>query len=243
MESIGLQVNTRLNVLLCASCQSSVLPDQVQAHFRNNHKDSKTKVDKAAIETSRTALTIMDGLPALDGGPYLEFAGLAVHDGLVCGACPKIYGTVASLKKHYSKKHAQTSVPSEFAPTQCQRLCNGLNRNYFAIIPANVVPTEPTEDIIKDLRELVEVMWAEDDAALEYDPRQVNPWLRTTKWHEHVKGYKTEDLRALVAQPSKDDFPELKDAVVALLRHSMGTIAKVPELSLQKLNTSDPAKT
>ena len=75
------------------------------------------------------------------------------------------------------------------------------------------------------------------------DKRSVSPWLLTTKWHEHVHGYDVKELYDLVAFPRKTEFPGLVSTVQEYFADATEEMQTLQELTLQMLNTADPAKT
>lgn len=227
---------------MCTACQIAVLPKEVPNHFRNAHFSAHISVDRDILTTASEIFNLVAEFPAMDNGPYPEIVGLKVHQGLKCGSCSDVYGTQTSMSKHYRAQHKGVAIPPQYAAVQMHRFDNGKHKSYFPIMANGELSLEPTEQIIQDLRDLVDAMWAIDDGEMEFDARQVTPWLRTTKWHEHVQPFKTEDLRRLVSFPGKEEFPGLKEAVHSLLQHAMGVISKIPELALQRLNSADPIK-
>lgn len=75
------------------------------------------------------------------------------------------------------------------------------------------------------------------------DPRTVSPWLLSTKWHEHIEGFETTELRNLISFPGKEELQGLPKLVELYFQDATGLLPSTSELTLQKLNTSDPAKT
>jgi hypothetical protein len=75
------------------------------------------------------------------------------------------------------------------------------------------------------------------------DARSVSPWLLTTHWHEHVQGYSVEELLKLISLPREEEFPGLRGALLLYLQEAQDLMPQISELVLQRINTSNPAKT
>lgn len=75
------------------------------------------------------------------------------------------------------------------------------------------------------------------------DQRCISPWLLTTKWHEHVKGHDAKELCSLIAFPTKMEYPGLSLGVQQYFAEATEEMDTLQELTLQNINTPDPAKT
>lgn len=91
------------------------------------------------------------------------------------------------------------------------------------------------EDLQVNARSLLQVDLMPSNA------RSISPWLLSTRWHEHVHGYDTNELLKLISIP-KDDFPGLKALVKRYMEQATDLIKSTAELCLQHLNTADPDK-
>ncbi|KAG2365348.1 hypothetical protein BDR07DRAFT_1277326, partial [Suillus spraguei] len=73
------------------------------------------------------------------------------------------------------------------------------------------------------------------------DDRMISPWLLTTRWHEYMGTYPTEELRLMVAMPQdRDGLQKLKYSVEVYFENALALIPNTDELTLQKLNSPDP---
>ncbi|KAG2037030.1 hypothetical protein BDR03DRAFT_1011159 [Suillus americanus] len=73
----------------------------------------------------------------------------------------------------------------------------------------------------------------------------VSPWLPTTRWHEHTCGHLTGHFHDMVVIPKDDDDEDLlklKDAVKVYFQDALDLLPTTDEITLQRLNSSDPIK-
>jgi hypothetical protein len=219
----------------------SLLQAQVQTHFSGVHADVGIRLDLTKLNDACSSFELAQVLPNTGLGPIEEVQGLRIIGCLLCGSCGALHSVEDQMARHHSQCHPSEPRPRSWEKVSAQRLNNGSAKSYFQIFPRQLFTLSEDEQIIQHYRKLVQEMWDDNDE--ETDIRCVNSWLRTTKWHEHVKPYKTEKLRQLVAPLSKEEFPELRPAVLKLLQLAMEAINKLPELVLQRLHTPDPDKT
>lgn len=235
--------------MLCEWCQSLVLPDQVQSHLKNsNHKQSRFKVDKAHLEAALAEMEIEPELPlppctypGQEAPP--PFRGLAVLKGFECPNCPQLSISEKYLQRHHVKKHPDHSQPSHFSECFMQRFNLSSNRDLFKVEPHPSVQLKGIAAIIASAREEMAKVLDAPRVRKEVDPRAVSPWLLTTKWHEHVRGFEVQELCNLIAFPRKTEFPGLQKAVEDYFLEATNEIPSLQELTLQILNTDDPVKT
>jgi hypothetical protein len=241
LDSIGLDVNVILELLICRACQISLLESHILAHMADIHTDEHIKVDSDKLKDDCLAMQVSEGLPELGRGPFQEFHGLLVHDCLLCEKCGWIGGGPDSMKNHHWSQHKDSRLPGSWKAIKAQRLNNSSKKNYLWILPRAATEMTGTESIIANLRS----QWAtslEKDSGESHDARVLSPWLRTTKWNEHVCSYDQAELLGLVAPLTRDELPGLKSAVASLMQCAMKLIDITPELVLQILNSPDPDK-
>lgn len=241
LAGLGLAFNQRVFALMCMACGHAVIPAEVKAHLRNQHGDAHITVNNAKLFEACERLGVRDTLPAFGDGPFKEVEGLALHSGITCLHCRKALIKPSSMSKHYTHAHQEIRpIPKRWPTAWVQRFSLSAGSAYFAVIPLSwTAPTEASTTI-EELRS--EMLEATKDRERATDARTISPWLLTTKWHEHVKGHDVGELCDLVAFP-KGDIPGLQEAVLYLMRGAVVKIDSFPDLILQHLNTSDPAKT
>jgi hypothetical protein len=185
---------------------------------------------------------VSPALPVMDYGPLDEVEGLKVHDGIMCTLCDKPLLKERSMHDHHLQAHPGLPTPKTWPAIKVQQLDAALSRSYFRVVPSSRRRSEPLDPdvVIHNLR--AEMHEAARDQPRTVNTRMVSPWLLTTKWHEHTRGYSVPELRRLVQYPKKD-LVGLRDFVIHLLRHASDLIEQCSELILQRLNTPDPAKT
>ncbi|KAF9461605.1 hypothetical protein BDZ94DRAFT_1371120 [Collybia nuda] len=184
---------------------------------------------------------VPDEFPDMGLGPMDQVDGLRLHKGFQCEKCNKCYGTIGSITSHHHHQHAKTPVPSSWPPVHIQQLDRGSHKAYFKVIPHPARPEPETSILLQNLRVNTDANTAL--AGLQSsDPRLISPWLRSTKWHQLIKGKDVGRLRSLVAAVTDSEFPGLVSAIHMLFMGSTEMLDHMPELFLQRLNTPDPTK-
>jgi hypothetical protein len=193
--------------------------------------------------------TICDDLGALREYPFVsvhemqeEYAGLKLHDGIGCVHCPFACLSVTWMAKHFNANHRGKKGVKKWPTVKVQQLDKQAHKMFFRVTPRNKPDVMPDDIYIQNLKNLMETT-EKDFLAGGLNCRQVSPWLLSTRWHEHIDGYDTEELRALAAVPSRHEFPGLHDGLEHLFGLGLEALDELPELVLQRLHTSDPAKT
>jgi hypothetical protein len=186
------------------------------------------------------------GIPVLgEGGPPIaRFGGLKVHSGFRCHHCSTVLGMVSSMQKHHQHHHKDVPTPKTWPHCKMQRLSDrpGPSSSFFEVLPspAIAIKSSPVNDLVSNLREEVSKILHVDIATL--NNRSISPWLLTTHWHRHIEGYETKELMKLVSFPKEMEFPGLYRLLLRYMENATGLIAETSELTLQRLNTSDPSK-
>jgi len=239
-------VNTILRCLICEHCGVAICPAHAQGHLHNKHPLCKFKIDEEQFQMAVDEMDVEEELPEIAGGgpPMPEFAGLQCHKGLLCKHCNKVVGTESSMAKHYTNDHAEVQKPKIFEEVDYQQLHqgSGSGRTIFQ------VELQPRKDVPPDAV-LVARLRAETDKAFEEDidisdvnSQGINPWLLTTKWHLHVDGYEVAHLQGLVKPLHEKEAPRLVQLVEEYYINATALIDQTDDLTLQHLNTPDPAK-
>lgn len=237
-------MNQVIRTLICQICNIAILPQHVTGHIKEKHSDTYINIDQIQLTNICEELDVMDVFPELGYGPIDELEGLLLRDGIKCLHCSKPLGEKTVMQKHHGKYHPDIPTPKEWPAIKMQQLNPGHGRSYFEVIPKTRAIYSDTDIVIHNLRkDITREYNDEDDDNSTINTRMVSPWLMTTKWHEHVQGYNIMELQNLVKSPKNTEFPGLQEAVLWLLQEATRLIGETPELVLQRLNTSDPAKT
>jgi hypothetical protein len=122
-----------------------------------------------------------------------------------------------------------------------QQIHRGSKSSFFQVIPRQAAPPNPDDLEAERLWKAVKEADKQDQQR-DINARQVTPFLLTTRWHEHVQGYNTAELVALVTHPKREEFPGLLHAAKHLFEGATQLIDETPELILQILNSADPDK-
>jgi len=119
----------------------------------------------------------------------------------------------------------------------------GPRRALFRVQPQSLVFPNETASPLMHARQQMAKALAVPRKRSNVDQRSISPWLLSTHWHEHVYGYNVKELCDLVSSPNKKEFPGLQDIVHGYFSEATQDIHTLQELTLQILNTNDPAKT
>jgi Orsellinic acid/F9775 biosynthesis cluster protein D len=245
LDTISFAVNRALNSLICKPCKIAIPPAHAQGHLDAAHKGSGLKIDKMAFADATKAMEVSDNLPSPPAGPGLqEFAGLQLHTGLRCHACPKIANGMVAMGVHYSKCHRDLIKPEDFPSVHFQQLNNGvMSKAKFEVQPRNLKTPSPDEMLIATIRAETDQGFSKGLDPATLNARSVSPWLLSTKWHLHVAGHIPEELMGLVKPLQEAQAPRLVTLVKQYFEDATDLIDHTDDLVLQHLNTPDPAKT
>jgi hypothetical protein len=119
----------------------------------------------------------------------------------------------------------------------------GPHRALFRVQPpSSVLPNKTASPLMHARQQMAKALEVPRKRS-NVDQRSISPWLLSTHWHEHVYGYNVKELCDLVSSPNKKEFPGLQDIVYDYFSEATQDIRTLQELTLQILNTNDPAKT
>lgn len=239
--TLNLMINKELRILCCEICRVAITPDAAKAHIKNEH--SHVKFDAMKFIKALKEENIRSDLPNIPSSKS-QIEGLAVHDALACGHCNKISTSTKGMYNHHLEAHKDIAMPSEWRACKAQQFRRGgpgINQLLWEV-EDGVKEGKPTEGLIKAIMKEMETVLRVVEAP--EDARMVSPWLLTTGWHEHLSGQDTKDLMDLVAIPKRSDglMPLLKESVEAYYEGALALLSTTDELTLQRLNSPDPAK-
>jgi hypothetical protein len=209
------------------------------------HPTLKKHFDEGRLQDAMEATDAFDELPTLsaDAGPLHPFDGIQTHHGIKCLHCPTVLIKEGSMCKHHLKAHNQHSMPKAWPQCQLQRLSNhpGEASKFFEVaVTEHQPPIRSVGDLVDNLQAEVSQVLTVNVMAL--NARSISPWLLTTRWHEHIHGYDTQELLGLIVLPKESEFPGLKSLLLRYMVEATRLIGVTSELALQRLNTPDPFK-
>jgi hypothetical protein len=244
IHPLGLYIHERLKLIYCSACKAVLPPQSVARHISDNHKHLHTKLNEPQILAMAKHYKLEEKLPTIKG-PVLQFSGLPLLGGNVkCPICDAIYHR-SSIKVHYSSQHsgAPTINFNALLEVPAQRLNKGkFGKSMFEVIISSTCPdpVTSTHSIVDNLRTM------RDNLLPKYfstalDARALSSWMKYTNWHDHVEGYHSSELIALVAMPGKDEthLAKLAEAVTAFYDMGYGFIDDSNTLLLQMLKSED----
>ncbi|KAJ3764847.1 hypothetical protein FB446DRAFT_795658 [Lentinula raphanica] len=149
------------------------------------------------------------------------------------------------LDNHLSKMHHIHDSTRNLPPMKpVQRFNNHCSP--FAIsysLDSNIPPSDSKSFILQTMKAYRSTL-QNDKANFPENNRFYTPWLLGTKWPQIVKGFSTQKLSLLCAQPTASNaiLTRACSVVHEMTAQAIDAIAMVPVLVLQYLNTPDPAK-
>ena len=137
---------------------------------------------------------------------------------LVCGVegCSKLFASGGSIKNHYETVHG-IKAPTQYNIVAVQHLDKNHHKVFFCVIPPSDIPIPSLEnDWIAELdSEIRDTMQEVNLEAI--NPQYINALLKKTQWMEHVHGHKPAELQSLVALPTADEIPILREVVMYIV--------------------------
>lgn len=242
LDTLGIVVNSNLRCLICESCQCALTPIQVQPHLSYSHANAHIHIDPKLFESAVKAMDVLSMLPPVpDSGSFPQVQGLKLFQGIGCEFCVKPFGETSGMLKHHRENHSHEPIPRHWRIAFYQQFHPKYARTLFEVVPKTSHQSTTIDDLIANLQE--DLLPATSDVVVtRARPRMISPWLRTTKWHEHVAPFPVAELRALVATPKKEELPGLALSIQFYFARATKLIETTDELVLQYLNSPDPAK-
>ncbi|KAH9828612.1 uncharacterized protein C8Q71DRAFT_719204, partial [Rhodofomes roseus] len=219
------------------SCQVALPREQVAGHLSQHHK--LIPYDATLLDEECTTLDLAV-LPSLGGKDPIEaIAGLRIHQGMACSACPKVAQSSEWLRVHFSQVHTGQTKPKEWRTCTMQHLSDVPPFHAWF----EVASPQPASNSTSPLLQFIQKMTESTNILVQpQDSREISPWLLSTHWHEHTAPFSPSQLRHLVLAPSANEFPSLFKTVESYFMDCVGLIEGTDLLVLQKLNTDDPLK-
>lgn len=243
LNSLGLAINTELNVFICMHCASALTTTNVGGHFQRLHPEIRllSTLDQLAADCG-----ITDTYPifAYPEEPRLQFSGIKVQqDASGCPLCAYTAVNPKTIQSHLTKKHpgSKASILTEL---QAQRLNKGASKaskKYIRVKPRLPPITSTTFTLLDEFQDF---KWQKYQVQDTPNARLVSPWLMRTNWHDHIHPHLAHipELCELVEIPDATEFPGLKHAVLMYFQTATGLLANTDELVRQIINSADPDK-
>lgn len=267
LDSVNLVINLRLRMLICTHCKQCLGTNgavyHVRKHLQQYGAASWQAFDGRFAETLTAHPDLLQELPdprSLDWrGPFqcLQTTELFAcreprsADGSTYEDDPCPYFTVSydhQLRKHYSDHHKACAAPPRQHDDQARRT------EFLQYVQA-LVPSSPQTRFYvtgpfvgeqeegsasekfqlarKEMQEMNTVTHGES-------PKSIPFWLSALKWPQHVAGYNTLDLCALVEVGKEDALAGgMHDLVHRYLKQCELLVPNAPPVLLQLLVTSD----
>jgi Orsellinic acid/F9775 biosynthesis cluster protein D len=236
-----LVINKTHHLLLCSACEVVVLPSQAGEHMKNLHDMIIRPATLAQLVAEVKYYSVAEVVPDRPTKVIDAIEGLAVTQSIQCAGkkCSFLSPVEYQLRRHQREAHKILGTVESNSMVPTQRFNNGNNKTYFHVtLPAPEPLNASIMDHIKDLKLVVRN--SQKALLADEDVRNMAPWLRITRWSEHIKGHKVTDLRALVSTPS--EYQGLREGLDHLFEKAASLFDSTPLLVLQRLNSPDPLK-
>jgi hypothetical protein len=221
---LGIVVNTLHKLIICVTCERSLALSTLSAHIKS-HGDNIV-VARSMAEDLRKEY----GLPKVDiaripevTGAIQPIFGLQLLEDVYafCGRCWK--GYLDNNGRGMLNHHTQCARHDDDLPDSkgyAQSFSAGRLVAYFqvdpSLIPSRAIPSDAFNLYVKNLP--IEDH-ANEPIRSPLDLHNLSQFLHREHWVDHVAGSTPSELRALIAQPEKDDFlAPLKHHVLEYMR-------------------------
>lgn len=246
LAAFNLAVNHEQHFLLCSWCHVVVNPAYISSHLKQAHQVSlapgELRALNVCIDGIRDDYSIPITMPTLPpaGTPVQPaWGGLLVHNGFRCTDCSFVSPSAPAVLSHHHQSHPGPHPSSKAFPT-CKVQCIHRRATFEVLAPAvssvDRSPSDPKALFQPILNQLKTDLLSHEVQ----DAREVSTWLSTTQWHIHTAPYDAKVLISLVEYP-KDNL-KLISAIRAYFLYYQTLLPGVDSLTLQYLNTNDPAK-
>ena len=196
--------------LVCQPCGVAYNPQNMQGHLQGKaHDHQRIRIDVDQFNAAVAACNILPALRRPPSGAIIHpLLGLRVQQGFQCELCSVCMGAKATMIKHQQQLHGKQPMHKvSYAPCSVQKFNNRHETTYFRVFP---IPTDPVEeDAFRDAACETIKQSSRLTPRPADDVRNVNIWLRRSKWHEKTAADDPAEVRAWVAEPSDADYPFL----------------------------------
>ncbi|KAF8417617.1 hypothetical protein L210DRAFT_3427928, partial [Boletus edulis BED1] len=249
LTKLNLVVNAEFHILICQLCKEGIPTPTTRSHIVNKHPELCSAFSQVQLDDVIRKLQLVASLPTAISGPRSIVHGLAIYEALACDQCSMVLTKSRKLKAHHLQCHPGMTPPQGWRTCKAQRMKPegyGQYRIFWEVEIVTDSAQDPKEvmvaKLMEELNEELKVV------QVPTDHRLVSPWLRTTRWHQHVStlATSTEKLRTSIAlpRPQTDEAccKNLQHLVECYFKEAVELIDSTDELVLQRLNSPDPTK-
>lgn len=243
LQSVGLAINTALDLLICLPCGLAQTTTSLAGHLRRAHGKAyaEKSVELRVLEVAEYA-NVSSMFPEIVNSrePRNMFAGIKVNRVYGCPHCPYA-ATIKKVQEHAKKMHKGSNEKME-ENVATQILNTAVTRSHIRVkeVEMEVLDVSAANNVVDEFNSFD---WKEEmKERLVPNARMVSPWLMRTGWHKHVEGKDVAALCQLVALPEANEFPGLQQAVLKYFEQATDLLEETDELVLQRLNSADPTK-
>lgn len=244
LDPHSLAINLRYRLIICLACQTSLIPSNLQSHFKHANHRSLTSPQALQLIDICKQFEVSTTYPALHGSlaPIHPVHGITVFAKAACPDCP-FTAQMQQVRSHLADQHPGTPASHIIRDQPCQLLHKGSASTNFRVLPA---PSQhkPQDALTALLQQLTDYHVPHGrDTTVPTDGRLVNPWLKQTGFHTYTEGKPVEELRAAVARPAPHEpaLAKITTLTLDLILQANGLIQNTNDQILRKLN-SDSAQ-
>lgn len=239
LAQLCLTFNTAYSLLICGDCNSAYHGGNIFRHLKDVHKPYKAyNTWEADLKEFIARTDMAEAYPPIT----TAITGLSIEKMYGCPYCVEV-NSISRVQQHIRTIHKSSLAPMENVPVQAFN--KGKQKAAFRVIPpepspaAATTPTPAPENHILDDFEAFD--WT-SNLQNETNGRRISPFLKRTRWPLITEGYSVKRLRETAALPRNDSLPGLQRTITKYFESAMAKITELDDLSLQKLNTPNPAK-
>ena len=236
LNTFGLALNTEVNVLICTTCETGLIPTEWMGHLKANHsKAFKQLKQQCPTEFENMPTTIagfalsspQEAAQQLSGRPPVE--GIKIQTGFLCpvvvdgSPCGGVAGTLSSFATHLSSKHTAADIkpsPDERTRHVCdyQTIFAGKHKRLFRIRTGfrQALEIGPYELFLTGVKVVTPGAAQTEDI----QTRELPSLLRVTHWDVFVGPFRhsPKDVVELVEFPSsRHAIPTVEEKKLCLL--------------------------
>lgn len=242
MDKFSLVYHKTLQGVICMAHHVLIKPSYVLYHVQSQH----AKLQFSSVKATDILNNIWK-VPAkpidLERGLYHQFQGLPVYLGHRCAECGYLSSAPKKVAAHVRQEHdhAFDSADLEYVPIQRY----SQTKIPFPIIPTSPPVTTTIDAVINTFTSAVANTFKTPQGVYTANARLVSQWLLRMEWPTIVKGHDVVQLYKAVQKPVADDTILRRASFITKRLTNIATqnISLLPRLVLQRLNTSDKAKT
>lgn len=236
LSRCGIMVNLTHRLLICADCSEAVYPPHTRTHVTDHGTPCPSTEQLTALLEE---LDVASG-PTLDPSEvFPPVLGLSIYDGLKCtvAACHLSFYSKRSFERHCQEQHV--GFPRSSIPCKVHRIFK--NRALQLVI--RIDPDLSIQHPHGTFAQYLSCVHSKDEPSPDsinpsVDPRRLNAFLYSVRWHDVVRGLPLDAIQLLVSLPRASDplFPVLQE-ILSMFQHMCNVVDDMDVLTRRHILT------